>query len=286
MTALLSIFQTLQQPVDDPTQFLPRAWSQVMNESDRKWIAKVIYTSKGQLVSHLKLWWHPPAVPQSTATPDPDRYFTQPLFLWMPRRMWGFRFTCKTCPDQELTSKGLYNHVCNVVDVSSKYYLATEYLECRSCKKTYISWSQDILNQLDAGHRAQFPAVLTYKNTCDLKIVKLMRARTLGNSSTFLMHGLEELHSESWMRTLLLYLTDCDQHQSKQKKGVMKHMECSYKSPPKYQGLTSYKWLLACYARDVLSRLEEIKAQITSVYGKILKMDSTKKVSIAFYLLS
>lgn len=33
------------------------------------------------------------------------------------------------------------------------------------------------------------------------------------------------------------------------------------------------------YAQDILQRLYEIKATITSQYGRILKMDSTKKVS-------
>ncbi|XP_076856704.1 uncharacterized protein LOC143510799 [Brachyhypopomus gauderio] len=39
------------------------------------------------------------------------------------------------------------------------------------------------------------------------------------------------------------------------------------------------KWLLTVYAQDVLSRLEETKARVTSIYGAVLKMDSTKKVT-------
>ena len=109
-----------------------------------------------------------------------------------------------------------------------------------------------------------------------------MRSRTLGNSSTSLIHTIDELHSEAWMNTLLLYLTDCDHHHQKQKKGVMRHAVSTYQPPPPYQRLTSYKWILACYARDVLSRLQEVKGQITSVYGRVLKMDSTKKVSTKF----
>ncbi|XP_051778746.1 uncharacterized protein LOC127526673 [Erpetoichthys calabaricus] len=38
------------------------------------------------------------------------------------------------------------------------------------------------------------------------------------------------------------------------------------------------KWLLSIYARVVASRLDETKARITSIFGSILKMDSTKKV--------
>ncbi|XP_064820251.1 uncharacterized protein LOC135538214 [Oncorhynchus masou masou] len=37
--------------------------------------------------------------------------------------------------------------------------------------------------------------------------------------------------------------------------------------------------LLTVYSRDVLSRLDEVKARVTSIFGSILKMDSTKKVT-------
>ncbi|XP_041710039.1 solute carrier organic anion transporter family member 1C1-like [Coregonus clupeaformis] len=38
-------------------------------------------------------------------------------------------------------------------------------------------------------------------------------------------------------------------------------------------------WLLTVYSMDVLSRLAEVKARVTSVFRSILKMDSTKKVT-------
>ena len=38
------------------------------------------------------------------------------------------------------------------------------------------------------------------------------------------------------------------------------------------------KWFLSVYIRDVWSRLPELRAAVTSVFGSILKVDSTKKV--------
>jgi hypothetical protein len=38
------------------------------------------------------------------------------------------------------------------------------------------------------------------------------------------------------------------------------------------------QWLLFVYVRDVLQRLDEYKAKVTSTFGQILKVDSTKKV--------
>ena len=54
--------------------------------------------------------------------------------------------------------------------------------------------------------------------------------------------------------------------------------QMEFADPPELRQLPTYAWLLRVYGLDTLSRLEETKAQITSVYGEILKMDSTKKV--------
>ncbi len=45
---------------------------------------------------------------------------------------------------------------------------------------------------------------------------------------------------------------------------------------PQMEPLPSPAWLLSLYAKDILPQL---KAHVTSVYGAILKMDSTKKVT-------
>ena len=58
---------------------------------------------------------------------------------------------------------GLYKTVRRVCDRNGWYFMATEYMECSSCHKKVVSWSQGILDQLDIAHREQFPAVLTYK---------------------------------------------------------------------------------------------------------------------------
>ncbi|XP_056461292.1 uncharacterized protein LOC130401508 [Gadus chalcogrammus] len=50
--------------------------------------------------------------------------------------------------------------------------------------------------------------------------------------------------------------------------------------PPKPSpDVPQYGWLLVVYCHDILSRLEDVKARVTSVFGSILKMDSTKKVT-------
>ena len=184
--------------------------------------------------------------------------------------MWHVKSKCLSCKDKELTSKGLYNRVCKVVDVSSYYYLATEYLECGKCNKTYLSWSKDILDQLDQCHRVQFTVALTHKLACDVKVVTLLWSHTQGNSSALLHSSLEEMHSEAWLRKALLYLTDCDQHRRSYVHGMWRFQlrgQPVYQPIPEYTGTDSYKWLQACYSQDVLQQLLEVKAQITSIYG-------------------
>ena len=67
-----------------------------------------------------------------------------------------------------LTSAGLYPHVRQVLDLDGYYSLVTEHLECGNCKRKVISWSQGFLDQLDVGHRKQFPIIITYNYACDM----------------------------------------------------------------------------------------------------------------------
>ena len=52
-----------------------------------------------------------------------------------------------------------------------------------------------------------------------------------------------------------------------------------YEQPPAFCVPPGAAWFLSMYVRDVWSRLPLLKATITSTYGVILKMDSTKKVT-------
>ena len=86
------------------------------------------------------------------------------------------------------------------MDIKDYYYVAGEYMDCHTggCNSTYISWDQRIISQLPDSVRARFPAILTYKCACDMALVSLMRARTMGNrlSPTALRMNVLEVHSE------------------------------------------------------------------------------------------
>ena len=50
-----------------------------------------------------------------------------------------------------------------------------------------------MVSQLVDGVRARFPVVLTRKYACDRSIMSLLRARTLGNSTSALRNNLLEV---------------------------------------------------------------------------------------------
>ena len=237
-----------------------------------------MFAAKGKLVTNLKLWWNPPPVPYHQAIPPhPDMYHLKRLLLWAPRMLWRINLFCPRCAraEEALTSKGLYNHVRLVMDVKQYYYVAAEYMYCRACSGTFISWDTRILSQLSDGVRARFPVLMTRKYVCDESVIAALRSRTLGNSPTALRNTMHEMHSEEWLRRQLDYLSHCQKHQ----KGLMgRGTTTAYQKPTPFPPFPTSKWFLAAYVRDVWSRMEVLLATATSSHGAILKIDSTKKV--------
>ena len=156
-----------------------------------------------------------------------------------------------------------------------------------------------MLSQLPDGVRAHFPVILTRKYACDQAVIGLLQSRTLGNSSTALRNNLQEVHCEEWLRKQLCYLTDCERY----RKGLqgLCLQPTTYKEPLPFppfptaksvdtaattnhaiECFNSCRWFLAAYVRDVWERLPQLLAAATSVYGTVLKIDSTKKVCKKF----
>ena len=259
-----------------------------MPEADMKWVANAILDSSGKLdKERLQLWLHPPPIRRSSGKPMPEKYFLHKVLVWMPRNILRIPLACSRegCGGH-LRSKGIYNRVRSVMDLDSIYFMVTEYMECSNvdkkglarCNFTTQGWHENVLCQLSEAHRLMFPAVATAHGTLDRKVLTMLKIRTLGNSSNALHHSLMELHTETWMRQCIHYLTDCLQH----KNGISGHLEGSpeYAAVPPPTKLKGARWLVDCHSKDLSKRVDEVKAQITSVFGRILKLDSTKKVNV------
>ena len=145
--------------------YLPNGWRDAIAESDQQWISRQLFKDQ-KLVHPLSLWYRPPLPPPiPTRPPKPHLYFARRLFVWMPYRIWAYKFVCSGpgCNKKQLTGAGPYKTVRKVLDIDEFYYLIGEVLECTNCKKKFISWSKEILDQLDESHRRQFRVILTHK---------------------------------------------------------------------------------------------------------------------------
>nr|XP_021326567.1 uncharacterized protein LOC101885087 [Danio rerio] len=232
---------------------------------------------KPELRDNLQLWYYPPqpALTYNQA-PAPDRFFCHSLLLWMPYKLWRVKVLCPNpaCGQHQLTGGGLHKRARQVLDIDRMYNMVTETLICTKCKASHVSWSQTVLQQLDLGHRSEFRVILTQKYACDIRVIRLLRERGLGNSPTRVIKQLKENHSEEWLQRLARYTTQCVDFLSGP--GVL---PITFQEPPAPTVVPSGKWLLTVYSQDILTRLNEIHARITSTHGSILKMDSTKKIT-------
>lgn len=107
----------------------------------------------------------------------------------------------------------------------------------------------------------------------------MLRERGLGNSPTRVLKQLRENHAEEWLHRVARYTTECVSFL--RRPGLL---PVDFPEPPEPAVVPSVKWLLSVYSQDILTRLEDIKAHITSTYGTILKMDSTKKVEQSYFV--
>lgn len=144
--------------------WLPAKLIKTIPAQDQKWISAALWKNQ-RLRTDLKLWYDPPdpALIYHQA-PNPERFFTHRLLVWMPYHLWKVRLTCPVCGKQ-LTSYGAHKRARLVLDVDRYYLMITETLWCSSvgCKTTYLSTSKTILDQLDLALRLEFRLILTRK---------------------------------------------------------------------------------------------------------------------------
>ncbi|XP_070203391.1 uncharacterized protein [Littorina saxatilis] len=155
--------------------------------------------------------------------------------------------------------------------------MATEILKCPVCKATFVGWHSDIRSQLSASLQSLFPAVLTLKRACDRSVVTEMYERCSGNGPFLLNKKLVERHSARWRGKVARYADHCNIYLEAASKGLITALP-SFPEPPAMTIVPEYEWILAVYLQDVLQRLDFVKASITSTFGRILKMDATKKI--------
>ena len=191
-------------------------WRKSMPVYDHGWVFRHMFveTPTGLEVRQpARLWYSPPAPLEVYNQPpkSPDVFLSTKLCYWDPYELWKVRLSCPepACHGHQLTSSSnTYKHtIRRVLDFSSFYNMASEYLECTRCKEWYISWSDTVLNQLSWRRRSKFLAILTYRYARDMEVVGTMRERSLGNSCTQLYRKLVEQHRLTWMQRGIEYMS-------------------------------------------------------------------------------
>jgi hypothetical protein len=113
-------------------------------------------------------------------------------------------------------------------------------------------------------HRPTIFMHLFFRYACDESVVLLLRSRGSGNSATQLQKKLEEQHSRKFLGQTAHYLSDCKGFADSR---LLTKQE--FAKPPRKIPLPRAKWFQHVYCLDVMSRIDEVKASITSTFGRI-----------------
>ncbi|XP_063063642.1 uncharacterized protein LOC134456175 [Engraulis encrasicolus] len=250
--------------------------AQTIPVQDQRWVSKALFHA-GRLRTDLQLWYDPPAtsyLARHQAPPVPNQFFTHGLMVWMPHFMWKLKLNCPNCETQ-LIGCGVYEKARKVLDIDRYYLLVTEILRCPPCSVDYLSTSQALRDQLDLPHQMLFRVVMTTKYACDIRVIRLLRDKTLGSiGPARLAKQLRESHGEERLTRLARYLRECADHVER-----LSLLPQACLEPPEASDVPTSQWLLSAYGRDILSRLDHIRASITSTFGTVLHIISTEKIT-------
>ncbi|KAK3565379.1 hypothetical protein QTP86_007112 [Hemibagrus guttatus] len=251
---------------------------------------------KRRVLKSDRMWFYPPEPPGYVrgALPTPDSFFWSRVFVWSPVGVWrcslkyprGYKCVGKG-RNVHLYKSGYHHRVRHICDVSSWYTMLTEVLCCGPCTKAarsgegstvgrWLAWDPAILSQLSEAHRAMFPAVLTSRRGVDKSVVRLLRDRTEGNTMVKVWRQIQENHFEEYLHrkdlytTLLMSLVEPG--------GIVSAMGHRFQAPPPPRELPSARLLRHAFLLAEANNVEDYRSQILSVFGTVLKMDSTKKV--------
>ncbi|KAK2892307.1 hypothetical protein Q8A73_017972 [Channa argus] len=94
-----------------------------------------------------------------------------------------------------------------------------------------------------------------------------------GGSVHRLHSFLVEQHTAEWMMRATHYLLTCSRFE------VPEVDPLPLPPLPKLQPVPTTMWLLAAYVKESFSRIDELRAKVTSTFGSLLNMTSSKKVT-------
>ncbi|KAJ7835695.1 hypothetical protein B0H13DRAFT_1516560, partial [Mycena leptocephala] len=137
----------------------------------------------------------------------PSSLYWPSVFLWLPEFLHTTGFKCSNAACQKaytgvpLSAKGWNDNPIarRVVGLDRVYYVMTRRVHCapagNGCGKSWNMYDPKIMEQLDPGLAASFPAFLTHRSGIDKSVMTLIRAGMANSmSSNSWAKVLRELH--------------------------------------------------------------------------------------------
>lgn len=290
---------------ENPDGISPADLSWVKNDTERGLFTPVqVYQDstgvlkRRRVIKSNRMWFYPPEPPGyvSGTVPSPHLFFRGRVFVWRPIGVWRYSLRCprgKECAGSgknvHLYESGYHHRVRQICDVTNWYSMLTEVLCCGPCTEErrksdggevgrWLAWDPAILCQLSEAHQAMFPAVLTHRRGVDKSVIQLLRDCTEMHTMMKVCRQVQENHTKDYLQrkdlyTILLMTL-------KKPGGIVSAFKHKFEAPPPQRELPSARLLRHAFLLTEAGNMQDYRNQILSTFGTVLKIDSTKKVSV------
>jgi hypothetical protein len=224
---------------------------------------------------------------------SPLPLYYPPVFIWLPHLL-SDDLHCQepSCHLRKLTSRGWNNNPVarRVVSLDGLYYVMTQRVQCDKrtggCGKSWNLYDPIILQQLQPGLAAEFPAFFTHRSGIDKTLMTLIRAGIAHRmSSNAWSQVLRELHIRQHDLQELKYLhaihtksTQWQWHSSHAKEPSYIPFS-EFKDKNGYAGFSPSRWYINAIYMDFMEHIRPYLDQcVASLTGYVLKWDHSFKL--------
>jgi hypothetical protein len=227
---------------------------------------------------------------------NPERLYHPSVFLWLPQLLSDNSLTCPNaqCAKYQkgiLSVKGWNDKPVahRVIDLDGSYFIMTQRMECpkkkNGCGKSWNLYDVTIMEQLEPGLAAAFPAFLTHRSAIDKTVMTLIRAGMAHRlSSSAWSDIMRELGVRAYDLKYLDYMHAINQV-------TKKHQALNLAEQPAYPTYSAFndtfgyagsypsRWYLNTVYQDYMEHIRPILDQcISALTGYIIKWDQSFKL--------
>ena len=243
------------------------------------------YCMDNKVSVQWKSFYHEPAHPLLAKNHSLVTHHRRRVCIWHPELFFPKLCPVLTCPDCRgpLTKRGWNKQGPRLVTgLGEEYFVLCRQHSCTNCKKTFLGYSQKLLNQLPFVIKNAFPCMIFRKAALDKALVAMLKRQiTSGQSFEDFRLMLEELLNISYLRHKVTYLTLSVESSAPV---IDDFSDFKFRSDSEtYPGrVPSSNVLKEAYTQAMSREKEKKQNYVASLKGKILCGDHTFK---ARYLL-